>query len=211
MTADIYATLPHAAYRHSPALYQSLGRAELALEFPAFTAAAVDQLYDFAVPLSLAIPAIKLDPAERRRLRGYTYHGSVPLAYLTGRALIGDERHFPGTDQVGEALQARAGRATVLFGVSKTLKELAQRLDDLALYDLGTATRDAMALHKSNANAKPWAGRAAALLATLAAPAALGAWCMVSTSSGLVGRAAMARPGCRRPAAGRLGPACRVA
>lgn len=148
MTADSNVPLPAAPYLDSPALYRCLRQATRALEFPDFSAAAADPLHDLAAELSQTIPTLKIDPAERQKLRGYTFYGSTAVADSVGRALQ-DEECFPGAAAVGAAMRDRAARATVLSGVSGALKDLAQRLDDLVLYDLGTATRDAIALNKA--------------------------------------------------------------
>lgn len=148
MTADSNVPLPATSYLDSPALYRYLRQATRALAFPDFTAAAADPLHDRAAELSLTIPKLKMDPAERQLLRSYTFYGSTAVADIVGRALQ-DEECFPGAAAVGTALRDRAARATVLRGVSGALKDLAQRLDDLVIYDLGTATREAIALSKA--------------------------------------------------------------
>lgn len=142
-------TLPIALYQGRPNLYWALTQAQLQPEAPECTMAQATRLLDLVVPLLLAVPQVELTHAQRQHLGGATYAESPALAYRTGRALCRDQDTFPGAAPVGASLQLRAQRALTLRGVSALLTTLARRLDDLALLDLASATKDAERIHKA--------------------------------------------------------------
>lgn len=141
--------LPLLSYEQRPGLYRALRQAQRQPDRPDFTPADAERLNDLVAPLMLVVPPVALSPSERARLGGATFLESAALAWRTGRALIGDAQAFPGAAPVGESLQFRAQRALTLRGISAVLTTLARRLDDLALMDLASATRDATAIHKA--------------------------------------------------------------
>lgn len=148
--------LPPEVYLHRPALLRALTQAQLQPERPDFTPTEADRLNDLLAPLMLAVPGTTLSSEERRRLGGATYLESAALAWHTGRALIRQVEAFPGAAPVGESLQFRGMRAITLRGVAGVLTTLARHLEDLALLDLASATRDATRIHEAAvADAEP--------------------------------------------------------
>lgn len=149
MSRDAQLNLPLSSYQLRPSLYRALLQVRCCLDAPELTLADAERLNDLVAPLLLAVPEINLTAAERARLGGVTFLESAALCWHTGRALLRDAVTFAGAAPVGESLQLRAQRALALRGVSAVLTMLARRLEDLALLDLASATRDATEIHRA--------------------------------------------------------------